>query len=284
MKIPPRKSVLERVSADLTLPTLIRVLHVAPDDDAIVLFPLVEPPKKPLTAKLSKICREIDSDHLRYSNLKMPAYMLAGATEITEAAKRIRDSHWETIRPLIDTGPKIFGPDRGALIKQRATELGKTQKSIYRILYRYWFYGMTKDALIPALTNCGAPGTIRTPTEGVKRGRPSLVLNMTKDIEFAGVNVTQSDRQNFNKAIDLFYVKERKSLPKTFQKMRERFYNDGYENIDGTLVPILKPYLVIPTKAQFRYWFHIERDEMTLLRTCFESRAPTIWRGVPASN
>lgn len=266
MKIPPRKSVIERVSGELTLPDLSRVLHVAPDDDAIVLFPLVDPPKKPLVAKLSKICLELDSGHVRITNFKVPPYMLAGTTEITDAAKKIRDAHWVMIEPLIDTGPQIFGPDRGTLIKQRAAQLKKTEKALYRILYRYWYYGMTKDALIPATANCGAPGTIRTPKPGVKRGRPSKKLKMTQDIDFAGVNVTQTDRQNFNKAIDLFYVKEGKNLAKTFQKMWERFYNDGYEDKDGTLVPILKPARQIPTRRQFRYWYRLERDEMTLLK------------------
>ena len=266
MIVPPRKSVIERVSGELTLPDLSRVLHVAPDDDAIVLFPLIQPPKKPLVAKLSTICLELDSGHVRITNFKVPAYILAGTTEITEAARNIRDTHWTMIEPLIESGPRIFGSDRGTLIKKRAAQLKKSEKSLYRILYRYWYYGMTKDALIPATANCGAPGTIRKPKPGVKRGRPSKVLKMTQDMDFVGVNVTQTDRQNFNKAIDLFYVKEGKSLTKTFQRMRERFYNDGYDYINGTLVPTLRPARLIPTKRQFSYWYRLERDEMTLLK------------------
>ena len=266
MKIPSRKSVLERVSDQTTVPDLTRVLHVAEDENAIVLFPLVDPPKKPVIAKLNKIVEEIEKGFLRITTYKVPAYMLGGAENLTEAAQKIRDSQWEMIQPLIEVGPKLFGSERGSLIKQRAAQLNKSEKAIYRALYRYWYYGMTKDALIPATANCGGKGTTRTPNPDVKRGRPSKLLKMTKDTTFIGVNVTEDDRKNFNKAIDLFYVAEGKSLKKTFQKMRERFYNEGYVEERGVLVPILKDAHVIPKLNQFQYWFHKERDELALLK------------------
>ncbi len=73
MKIPSRKSVLERVSDQTTVPDLTRVLHVAEDENAIVLFPLVDSPKKPVIAKLNKIVEEIEKVFLRITTYKVPA-------------------------------------------------------------------------------------------------------------------------------------------------------------------------------------------------------------------
>ncbi len=248
---------------------LYRILHICQSRDAVVLFALPDSEhpttSRPAIIKFTTLTREDESIRIKLSKLDLPAYMKKTPAELTPAAREKQKRNWSIIEPLLASADDLFFGKRGAMIKLRSRELGITEKAVHRVLLRYWQYGQTKAALIPASERSGGKGNTRIP--GVtKRGRPRKAVALLNMADQNGVNVTENDRRIFQRAIDLYHVKKSLSITKTYQRMRERFYNDGYAEKEGTRVPILKPTLTIPSIGAFRSWFGKLTDDVAIKR------------------
>lgn len=277
-----RNAVIEINGEFLGLSGLYRILHINAASNAVVLFFLpinINSPDvdksgkvnsnlaytKPIIVPWNALLTAEENQGLHMTKLVVPSYMYRTSSELTTAAKGKRNRNWKIIAPLVNSDSDLFFGKRGAMIKQRAVTLQITEKAIHRILNRYWHYGQTLSALIPASELSGGRDLTRKPGL-VKRGRPRKAINLLNDATLAGSNTSLEDRRIFQRAIDLFHKSKNLSIVKTYQRMHERFYNNGYTEINGISVPVLKPSLAIPSIGTFRYWFKKEQDEVAIKR------------------
>ena len=175
---------------------------------------------------------------------------------LTEASRNHRDRAWAVIRPLVeDHIPEIFiRKKRGELASKRSQKMGVSKTTLYGYLRRYWQGGQIPNALVPRFHASGAFGEERSP-RGEKRGRPA------KNKKSGGVNVTPEMRELFRKGIRRFYDNQEKhSLPDTYQRTLEHYFNQGYKVHDGVPVPVLPSADKLPSFGQFRYWYYKDRN------------------------
>lgn len=95
--------------------------------------------------------------------------------DIPKQHRQRRDEAWVVIQPLVEMVPDIFmSQQRGLLVNAAAAQTGRTKKTIYGYLRRYWQGGQTRNALLPHFDRCGGRGQDKAHTEH-KRGRPSTL-------------------------------------------------------------------------------------------------------------
>lgn len=177
--------------------------------------------------------------------------------DIPQKHKELRDRAWEIIRDMVDKEPYIFQSSfRRRFIRDASETYGISESWILEYLKRYWKRGKTRNALLPDYRNCGAKGKERKAGK-VKRGRPRV----HKEITGEGVNVTEDIKKIFRIAINKYYYTTAKnSLTLTYELMRKEYFTDGYKEVNGVKIPLLKPQSGIPSFGQFNYWFQKERN------------------------
>ena len=176
---------------------------------------------------------------------------------MTEDEKRIRDDHWKIIKPLVegDDAELIFNRDlRGSLVSERAKAMGKGAPAVYRILYRYFANGMTKNALIPGLRKRGGPGKVRKlKSTGAKMGTPRRPGPHDSGPVPQGRNTDETDQKRFQLAFARYIAKQGMSQVGAHQQMLVDIYKVG-AIVDGKFrfFDHVDPHRV-PTLRQFRY-------------------------------
>ncbi|QHE59784.1 DDE-type integrase/transposase/recombinase [Rossellomorea vietnamensis] len=168
-----------------------------------------------------------------------------------------RDKYWNLLKDVLEMEPDIYIPDkRGQLVNVISEQSGVNRKYIYKEMKKYWKYGKTPNAFMPQYFNSGGPGKKKKLGEK-KFGRPSKKGKLNPMLK--GVNVTEEDRLIFKMGINIFYKKANKpSLRDTYEKIKAKFYNQGYHLINGIKAPILPNSEEIPTIRQFEYWYKNE--------------------------
>jgi putative transposase len=165
-----------------------------------------------------------------------------------------RDYAWQIIKDLIEEEPDIYIPEsRGILFREVQAKFNVHKMTIFKYLRRYWIGGKTKNALLPIYYNCGAPNQNRK-AGTLKRGRPTLRSRV--DSNCTGINVDENMQVKFKTGIELFYNNaDRLSLTKVHDLTMQRFFNLGYKEENGVLVPIMPPKSKLATYEQFYYYF-----------------------------
>lgn len=188
---------------------------------------------------------------------KDPYFVAYKEEDIPEKHIEFRDKKWQIIKDIVIDEPHVFQSSyRRKSIKEISKKYSVSELSIIGYLKRYWEKGKTPNALLPLYNNCGGKGKERESSE-LKRGRP----RENPQIEGEGVNVTEEIKKIFIKSINRFYYTEAKnSLVRTYELMRKEYFNDGYQDVNGVSIPIIKPQSQIPSFGQFRYWFEKERN------------------------
>ncbi|WP_207641035.1 hypothetical protein [Desulfofalx alkaliphila] len=186
-----------------------------------------------------------------------PFMRIVKENDIKESHRKIRDKSWQVISEIVNNEPYIYQRNyRRNLIKSCVVRFGISERSIYTYLKRYWQRGKHKNALLPDYHNCGRRGSIRG-AYTKKRGRPRKYIWISGE----GVNVNEETRLIFKMAIERFYYNSKKnSLMTAYELMRKEFYSDSRRIENGVEKVNLKPIGEVPTFAQFRYWFHKERN------------------------
>ncbi len=189
--------------------------------------------------------------------------------ELSLKYKDKRDKAWSMIKDIASDEPLIFhGKYRRRHIKEVAQNNSVSELCILNYIKRYWKMGKTPNALIPFYQKCGGKGKERLPKD-CKRGRP----RENKEINGIGINVTEEIKKIFVKAINRFYYTAAKnSLVRTYEQMRKEYFNDGYREVNGVQIPILKQQAEIPSFPQFRYWFEKERNIKKEIETRFSKK------------
>ena len=179
-------------------------------------------------------------------------------SEIAPGARQRRDEAWKVIAPLVANGEQMFIPSvRGQLVATAVKRTGRTKPTIYKDLRRYWQGGQTKNALLPLFDRCGGRGRERQ-SHGRKRGRPSQLSQSLGEPK--GVNVDADIRERLLRGAFIFHEKQGKTLKAAYELTMQKFFNSGYELINGVLLPILPSAEERPTYRQFQYWYEKHRD------------------------
>lgn len=179
--------------------------------------------------------------------------------DIPERHRKQRDKYYNIVSDLwYKDREKILDRNvRGELIRKIFWEHSISEKTVLRLITRFWQRGMSKNSLLPDYVNSKLKGKEKFDTNK-KRGRPrNIEYNET---EISGININEDIKQKIKSSLDIFYYnKYKKNLKEAYTCMLERFFSDMYI-VDGK--PIFKVWKKdrIPTYEQFYYWYRKWND------------------------
>jgi len=260
----PVNTVLEAVFPEPPFEHAMRVLWTSRQDDLVILFALKEPYRAPVPMLLSEVESMLNAGKLRKMTMRLPAFMLQTEEEMSDAVKIKRTERWELIRPIF-ADDQIYFPGRfGATIAAYAAKVGKQRKSIFRLVYRYWAFGMTPNAFLGKYINSGAPGIEREYLGEKKAGRPPRYLG---EVVSTAKKLTEEDKQIIRIGYALYKNNQTKRISVAYIKMLDRFYRAETPSPDGSSggTP-LKQLDQIPSPSQFSYWGKKAFDAMDVKR------------------
>jgi hypothetical protein len=138
---------------------------------------------------------------------------------------------------------------RARLIAHRAKMSGQSVQQLYKLLSKYFWYGMNWNALLSLRGNQGAGGQPRVGGKN-KSGRPNShqLLGRT----YRGVTVGKHDLAIFKVALIQLYIAEDMSLKATYDQMAEQRYLRRHTK-DGVTKVVHINSERIPTYGQFLY-------------------------------
>ncbi|WP_421527065.1 transposase [Pseudomonas brenneri] len=156
----------------------VRVLGLK--DNFVLVIELSTNPIKPWRLEKSLLVEEIDSGAAVLSPETVPRHLLRCDDELSENERNSRERNWNLIRGMVEneTALNILTSNFGALVADQAMEMGVDRKQIYRLLYRYWSMGQTRNAFLWNTSACGGPGKKKTYASGTVPGRPAKYLGV----------------------------------------------------------------------------------------------------------
>lgn len=159
----------------------VRVLGIT--DNVILVIDLGTNPTKPWRIERSLLIDEIDNGAAVINAELVPMHLLRTDDEISENEKNSRDKNWELVRGLLENKVPldILTPNFGKFVADHAVLMGVDRKQIYRLLYRYWSMGQTRNAFLWNTSTCGGPGKKKSRASGIIPGRPQKYLGVVVD-------------------------------------------------------------------------------------------------------
>ncbi|WLG45027.1 Mu transposase C-terminal domain-containing protein [Pseudomonas sp. FP1740] len=259
-----KNQVVMSVTEPALLPGDSRILHVDNKSDLVVLITLEPILKRPWSMPATELSVWLRLGHVKLVESATPKYMMIDEDSIPANLKEYRDQRWEKIRPLL-TGAHpeevLYPSSMGSLVYAHASRIGVPAKSIYRILYKYWAFGMLRNALLPDRSKIGSPGKIKTYKPGVIPGRKPRHLGEL--IPQTAKLLTESDRNCIRAGYVLFVNKKIDTISGAYIEMLRRFYKK--KQLDGSKEELL-PTGQIPTERQFDTWGKRYFDDLTVLK------------------
>jgi putative transposase len=244
-----------------------RVLWINSTDDVVTLMTVVEPPYAPWHMRLSELKSLLELGRIRPTKVRTPSFMLKLEEDLSEKKKAIRQKNWERIRPLVETaypGEIHYPNSMGRMVAAHAKGTGLDRKTIYQLLYRYWLYGSTQNALLPKSENSGAAGKSRVFVNGKVPGRPPKYLG--EAAETRAKILTDEDKQIIKIGFALYRDNKTKSIADAYIKTLNRYYRLEHPSPDGSDDDIrLKPMSELPNEVQFSYWGKKAYDDISVL-------------------
>lgn len=246
-----------------------RILWIDREDNSAILITIEDPPKQPWSMSLAVLNCLLQENKIRRTVIKVPAFMLALEDEIDAKDKCIRETSWERIRPLLETkypGEIFFPRAMGPMISAHAKAIGLPRKTLYRLLYRYWLFGCTKNALLPNYIRSGGAGKPKTFTKGKINGRPPKYLGLVTETK--AKILTEEDKTAIKIGYALYKDNAVQCITDAYIRTLNKFYRaeqsvPGYSDDDVNL----KPAHELPKLTQFQYWGKKAFDLITVLRS-----------------
>lgn len=196
----------------------------------------------PQPAPLAALVADVEMQRARLL-LADPYAAARPAAPLPQAHQALRAKAYDAVQALHADLPALYRqPERAAMVAAYALSHGISRASIMRYLRRYWERGQTPDALLPDYGNSGARGRTRTPTAGIKRGRPRKGAQ-------AGLNADEAIRAIFRTAAARYAAShDQFSRRAAYRLMLEEYFRDREPG-------------AVPSFGQFNYW--LERDAAT---------------------
>lgn len=245
-----------------------RVLWIRRDLDLITFMTLSEKLRAPWSMSLQEVESMMASGSLRLTSVRVPAYMLRVEEDLPEKSKEFRNKRWKIVQPLLEGANQryIYLPGQlGGLVAAHAKKIGKTEWSIYRLLYLYWAQGLSRNAFLDQYDNSGAPGKPRQFLNGKKPGRPRILLG-EKSSSSAKL-LTENDKEIIKINYALYKNNKVKHISHAYTKMLQRFYRAEHPAPGGLDDERpLKQLDEVPTLGQFIYWGKKAFDEIAVSR------------------
>jgi hypothetical protein len=232
-----------------------RILQIYPDNETIVTidifdktaFPVLRTKQEILTAYKAVDLRVLEYDP--YSKIECPD------NEIPNKYLEKRNVAWNLVEKLIVAAKGDLFLARNN-VSDVSKKTGKPPKTIYHYLRRYLQSGCLKNSLLPGYKKCGGKGKKRLGKNSSEKklGRPSE-LSKNQEVN-NGIRNTPTTEILYEKGIKEFYLTpDKNSFRVAYEKTIAKYFNIGYEYINGIEIPILPDAEKLPTERQFRYWY-----------------------------
>jgi hypothetical protein len=169
-------------------------------------------PKRPTTEKIEYVLGKIKRkeweivDHDFPDTLYCKTSTLASALEkskIKDSIKMQNDAY-DCLKPLVENPEKmhayLYGSSKG-ILKELEYESGKSRKYVTGNLNRYFYYGGTKEALLPRYFDCGKSHKLQEKPSYLDDGYPDLASKPGKATVYGNAyrHVTRLDVENIEK-------------------------------------------------------------------------------------
>lgn len=248
---------------------LYRVLWCEPGGPRLVVLDVSRATGWPEFLDLGDVLDDLDDGVLTY---EMDTLVLDVRRDEEIPPRHIahRDTAWNLIEALVKDEPAVYEKAKRCA---RLTEIVRNNDIAWnaaaRYLQLYWRGGMTRNALLPRFSACGAPGRQRADTT-VRRGRPR------REGYPIGTNITEEHKQCFSLAIRHHYAKNRKlTLVDAYKTCLRLCFSDKIVDDHGRATHEAKPEFTdigFPNYGQFKYWAKAERFTHDVLRKRETSR------------
>ncbi|CAM4438761.1 DDE-type integrase/transposase/recombinase [Pseudoalteromonas maricaloris] len=230
-----------------------RIIEVRADLDCLILFELNETVGtcRPITVHLPTFITWNKEGRAIQIDITPPAFLLVSDEEIEPKNLERRNSNYEKIRSLVSDKQFILDyacSKRTSKLAQHAKQIGYDRKSLSRLLSRYWHFGQSKNALLPAYANSGGYGKPRiakeTPLGAPRTSRTLMFERAPKYI------IREADKKNILKTLKKYYLKPNgKYLTECYRDYLRQFHADEVKIADAC---DRAPH--IPSYKQFKYW------------------------------
>jgi hypothetical protein len=246
-----------------------RVLWLDQENDFMALISIENPPKQPWTFSIRALMTLLNEEKIRRTTIRAAPFMLMLEDEIDEKDKKIRDDNWERIKPILATkylGEIFYPKAMGPLISEQSKATGLTRKTLYRLLYRYWLFGSTKNALLPNYMQSGGAGKSKVFSNGKINGKPPKYLGQV--LENKAKILSEEDKAIIKIGYALYKNNVVQCITDAYTRTLSKFYRSdkpvpGFSDDDVNL----KPANELPKLTQFQYWGKKAFDEITVLRS-----------------
>ncbi|MDH4569982.1 transposase [Pseudomonas sp. BN414] len=237
-----------------------RVLWIDDKADSIYLMMLEKPMRKPSQIKFSILAEWLETGAARVALETVPAFMVREESQLSIDEVSQRDFNWNLIEPLAlesRRGGIFYGEVFSRLVNEQVEKLGCHKSQVYRLIFRYWFYGQTRNALLQNRTNAGAPGKRKISRQGKVQGRPRVHLGLKIPTEAKDLN--DSDLKCIRIGYSLYAKNGKIKLARAYRMMLAKFYSyrcvesDAEYSDDDPGIEIY-PLGKKPTYNQFKYW------------------------------
>ncbi|MEZ9131632.1 DDE-type integrase/transposase/recombinase [Vibrio breoganii] len=232
---------------------LYRVLQLYPQDQIVIVFPLVDSKtlQRPIKVGFEQLNEALRVGKAHLSSYELPYYQLQSEANISASHLAKRNEKYSLIADLISS-PRflldLVEQPRIKLVSLHAKKHNTYVQNLYRVLNLYWKYGQEKNALLPSYKNSGGRGKSRV--AGTKKRGSPVQLSCPSFQAPEGVNTTESDKVLFIRAMKQFGLKgEKVRYSRVYDKMLKEYYSDELIAAEAESRNAL-----IPSYRAFIYW------------------------------
>jgi len=142
-------------------------------------------PKRPTTHKIEYILGKIKRKEWQIVEHDFPDTLYCKTSTLASALQKakvkdpiqMQDDAYECLKPLVENPEKLhsylYGSSKG-ILKELEEKSGKSRKYVTGNLNRYFFYGGTKEALLPRYYECGKFHNLQDKPRYLDDGYPDL--------------------------------------------------------------------------------------------------------------
>mgnify|MGYP003384348995 CR=1 FL=1 len=248
-----------------------RLLAIMLQSSEFIIFPLLESKKinRPSLLHVSFFEDAYKERKIKSTEFNLPSHQLINETQIDKKHIKIRDANFAKIEALIGDVNFLYDMSNKKTVRalnKHALFVGSDRKSISRLLNRYWFFGQSKNAFLPAYKNCGGEGKDRI-AKGSSLGAPtsSRTLALVPSSKFLLQDI---DKENIKKSLKKHHLRPKgKSLRASYKEMLREHYAS---NIRDASMFNTQP--SIPSYRQFTYWKNKLFSADTIIKSIFTER------------